>query len=100
MLDSCIINTVDEYDVLNKISIKPNPFRSSVTIEYKIKQPERITLTIYNQMGKQVYQVQENQPQGKQQFIWNAERIPDGVYFCVLKTESGKRTMKMIKLNH
>ena len=51
-----------------------------------------------NSFGKQVEVIEENQLRRKQQIVWNAEGLPAGVYFCVLKTESGTQTIKMIKL--
>ncbi len=63
----------------------PNPFSTSTTIEYELKQPETVTLTIYDYMGKQVYQTKENQAQGTQQLIWNAEGYAEGVYYYKLQ---------------
>ena len=37
-------------------------------------------------MGQLVYQTKERQSQGMQKLIWNAEGLPAGIYFCVLKT--------------
>jgi len=42
--------------------------------------------------------MEKNQSAGKQQLVWNGEGMPVGVYFCVLKTESGIQTLKMIKM--
>jgi hypothetical protein len=49
-------------------------------------------------MGKQLYQLQENQPQGTQQLIWNAERYADGVYYYKLKVGDAVANGKMVKV--
>ena len=82
----------------SKIWNYPNPFTTSTTIAYELKQPSTAQITIYNHLGKQIEIIQQNQSQGKQQVVWNAEELPSGVYFCVLKTNEGTKTTKMIKM--
>jgi len=77
----------------------PNPFTTSTTIEYQLTQPSAVQLTIYDYLGKQVEVIGKKQAQGKQQITWNAEGLPAGVYFCVIKTNQGTQTTKIIKLN-
>jgi hypothetical protein len=76
----------------------PNPFSISTTLEYELKHPSHVSIAIYNQLGERVELIEETQSKGKQQIVWNAEGLAAGVYFCVLKTESGTQTTKMIKL--
>ncbi len=80
------------------VSIYPNPFTNSTTIAYEFQQPSTVQITIYNHLGKQIEVIQQKRSAGKQQVIWNAEGLPSGVYFCVLKTESETQTTKMIKM--
>ncbi|MEN8139383.1 MAG: T9SS type A sorting domain-containing protein [Bacteroidota bacterium] len=75
----------------------PNPFASSTTIEYELTIPEIISITIYNHLGVQIKVIEEKQSSGKQQVIWQADNLPAGVYFCVLETNNGIQTTKMIK---
>jgi hypothetical protein len=91
---------ISEFSNEQSVMIYPNPLTTSATIEYELNQPEKVTLTIYDYLGKQVYQAQEDQPQGKQQLIWNTEELQAGIYFCVLKTNQGTQTTKLIKLNN
>jgi hypothetical protein len=48
-------------------------------------------------MGEKVDIITEKQSSGKYQFIWDAEGLPVGVYYCVMKTRSQIQTMKMTK---
>ena len=79
--------------------IYPNPFTTSTTLSYKLKQPEEITLTIYDYLGKQVYQTQENHSQGKQQLIWNAEKYADGIYYYSLQVGDEVTNGKLVKVS-
>ena len=78
--------------------ISPNPFTTSTTIKYELKQPEKVSLMIYNHLGQLVHKTQENQPQGKQQIIWNAEGLPDGIYYFRLQVGEQFANGKMVKV--
>jgi len=55
-------------------------------------------MSIYNHLGKLVYQTQENQSQGNQLLIWNAESYPEGVYFYRLQVGDGVANGKVLKV--
>ncbi len=97
VLEACTSSTI-EIGFLNGITNTPNPFTTLTTLEYELKQQEKVKLTIYNQMGKQVYQTQENQPQGKQRLLWNAEGYPDGIYYYTLQVDYAIANGKMLKV--
>lgn len=82
----------------NIVIVYPNPFSTSTTLSYELQQPERVTLRIYDFLGKQVYQTQENQSQGQQQLIWNAEGYADGVYYYRLQIGDAVVSGKMVKV--
>lgn len=76
----------------------PNPFTTFTTITYELNQQSTIQITIYNHLGEQIEVIRQKQSTGKKQVFWNAEELPAGVYFCVLKSNEGTKTTKMIKL--
>jgi hypothetical protein len=92
--------SVDEASKTNNLNLRayPNPFSSSISIEYELERPANIQLEIYNQLGEQVEQITDYRSLGNHQFIWQAERLPAGIYFCVIKTKQGTQTTKLIKL--
>jgi len=81
-----------------QLQLTPNPFTVSITIEYELKQAEEVALSIFNQFGQIVYQTEENQQQGKQQIIWNAEGYVDGVYYYRLRTGEQVANGKVVKV--
>jgi len=90
--------SVDEKPVHGNLSIYPNPFSTSTTIQYELAKPSTVQFTIYDYLGKKLEVIEKKQTQGKQQITWNAEGLPAGVYFCVIKTNQGIETTKLIKL--
>lgn len=94
----CETVSVTELIISDNIQIHPNPFTSATTIEYELKQPEMVILTIYNQIGKQIYQALENQSQGIQQLIWNAEGLSLGVYYLKLQLGTQVVSSKLFKV--
>ena len=84
--------------IQSEVHVYPNPLTTITTIAYTLNQATTVQITIYNQHGKQLEVIQQNQPVGKQHWVWDAEGLPAGVYFCVLKTSEETRTAKMIKM--
>ncbi len=83
---------------LNLNNNYPNPFTNFTTINYELKQPEKVLLTISDFLGNQVYQTKENQPRGNQQLIWNTEQYSDGVYYFTLQAGEAVANGKMVKV--
>lgn len=94
------VNSVGQNKEFTKLyMVYPNPFSSSTALSYELRQVESVMLTIYDQMGKRVYQTQENQPQGKQQLIWNAEGYGDGIYYYSLRVGEQIAIGKLVKVH-
>jgi len=80
------------------INLYPNPFTTSTTIEYELTEPSHVQLTIYNSIGETIHvAVDRMMPQGKHSFIWTADRLPEGLYYAVLRREEGVSVVKMVK---
>jgi hypothetical protein len=95
--EACEIVSISEISNTGNITIFPNPFSISTTMSYELKQPEKVTLSIYKHLGQLIYQTKENQPQGKQQLIWNAEGYADGIYYYRLQVGDAVANGKMVK---
>jgi len=92
---------VDDYKLEQNY---PNPFNPSTTIRYNILESGRVTLKIYDLLGREIKTlVNENQINGKYQVLWNGENnfgsnVSSGVYFYQLKAGDFIQTKKMILL--
>ncbi len=96
ILDSCDFISVTEYEMVESISVHPNPFSTSTTIEYELAQPEYVQINIYNHLGKQVDVIQQSQQSGRQQVVWNAKGLPAGIYYFTIKAVGLLNSGKMI----
>jgi len=89
---------VDEHNHTLDVIAYPNPFTTSTTIEYELTEPSHIQLTIYNAIGETIYVAQEGiKQQGKHSFTWSPKRLPEGMYYGVLRSEEGVSVVKIIK---
>ncbi len=77
----------------------PNPFRSATSISFQIHKREPVSLRILNSFGETVAILAKGDyPQGTYTFSWNAENLPEGIYFCRMQAGPVLETRKMILL--
>lgn len=87
------------------LNIYPNPFNSTVRIEYQLPEESVILITIYNILGKAVEHLDAGlKPAGRYQLEWigkdpSGKRIKAGLYLCQLKTGKAIVTHKMILIH-
>ncbi len=75
----------------------PNPFNPSTTFAFNLPQDGKVTLAVYNMVGQKVDElVNEKLKAGHYTRVWNAERLPSGVYFARLQTGNQVRVQKVI----
>jgi serine protease len=77
----------------------PNPFNSSTLIKYAIPKAGKVTLAIYDLLGREVTTlVDENQTAGTHCYSWGDGARSSGVYFARLENELYSKTIKLILL--
>jgi photosystem II stability/assembly factor-like uncharacterized protein len=75
----------------------PNPFNPSTTIKYMLGKPGRVTISIYDILGKEVIKlIDEDKPGGEFQVNWNGSSYPSGIYFLKMESEDFRETKKII----
>jgi len=75
----------------------PNPFNPVTTISYSLEESEHTQLIVYNVTGQEVKTlVNENQPAGNYSVLFDANKLPSGIYFYKLKAGEFTQTKKMI----
>ena len=64
----------------------PNPFNPITTIKYSLSDPGFVMLNVYDIRGNQVDILVNNyQPAGYFEVLWNADKFPSGLYFYRLE---------------
>ena len=75
----------------------PNPFNPITTITYSIPDPSIVTIRVYDILGNQVVELQDQfKLAGKHQVIWDASNQSTGIYFVKMRTEKLSQTQKII----
>ncbi len=93
--EACLVS-VPEANITIPVSVYPNPFSTSTTIEYQLDQPSDVTLIIFNHLGKQVDLIQQYQQSGKQSITWQPQGLPPGLYYFTLQAGEQVATGKMV----
>ena len=77
----------------------PNPFNPSTTIKYSIPNVDKVSIKVYDILGKEVATlVNEYKNAGTYTVEFNAARFASGIYFYQIKSGSFVETKKMILL--
>ena len=75
----------------------PNPFNPSTNIEYQIPASGRVSLIIYDLLGREVADlVNEEKPAGSYNITFNADGLSSGIYYYKLRSGSYVETKKMV----
>ncbi len=94
-----IANAVPE---LRIDSVYPNPFRDEVRVSVDAKDSPKLSATIYNLRGEKIRDISGDSAQ--KSFSWDARdsagrRLPSGVYFIRIQSQSASATKKLLLLN-
>lgn len=77
----------------------PNPFNPSTVIRYDLPTNTRVTLKIYDVLGRELTTlVDERQIAGGHSVTFNANALPNGVYFYRLQAGAYTQTKKLVLL--
>lgn len=77
----------------------PNPFNKETKIVYEIPESGKVSLVVYDIIGKEVaVLINQNQDSGKYSVVFNAEKLPQGIYSYKLKMEGKSQSYVSTKL--
>jgi len=75
----------------------PNPFNAATTITYGLPEAGRVTLEIYNLIGRKVATLVDNQQEaGYKSVTWDASNVSSGLYFYRLTAGDFSQTKRMM----
>jgi serine protease AprX len=75
----------------------PNPFNGETTIRYDLPSPTRVTITVYDVLGRRVVVLVNEQKDAGSYFVkWSAPLVSSGVFFYTIRTNDAIETKKMI----
>jgi len=74
----------------------PNPFNSSVRIDYTIDNPKNVSLKVYDLSGRVVATLlRDKSKPGNHSVVWQADDIPTGIYLCCLESSQKTKIRKL-----
>ncbi len=80
----------------------PNPFSGSTTLTYVVENQANVTVEVFDQSGKLVQSLLQNEPRdaGQYELNFDAAKLPGGVYYARVSTNAGKtlEVLKMLKI--
>lgn len=76
----------------------PNPFNSSTRIEFDLPHASRVSLSVFDVLGRQVaFLADEDLEAGRHVRNWNASDFASGLYFCSFVATGNGVTMREVK---
>jgi len=89
---------MDESLATNEFTVSPNPCSGLLDLRFIIDEPGTVTCDLYELSGVKIKSfVNDILPPGRYGITVNIEDLKPGVCFCVLMTNTGKTTRKVIK---
>ncbi|MFW5877912.1 MAG: T9SS type A sorting domain-containing protein [bacterium] len=77
--------------------IMPNPVINEARINYRLDQPDQISIRLYNLSGQLVMTLyQGSRNAGEHNFNFNSSNISPGIYFCSFEGKVGRVNRKVI----
>ena len=86
----------DQFQIL---PIVPNPFSEITRISFYTPYQDRVSLQVFNILGKMMYEETQSAISGEQEFVFNGSELLPGTYFYRVINSSKLYTGKFIKIN-
>ena len=90
------VNEIENLPVCNAF---PNPANDQLTVNLSGKNISNVNIAISNELGQNVFEVQENTPSGHYTKTIDTRALAAGIYFISVTTEKSKWTKK-ISISH
>ena len=92
--------TITTYEMGSNVAeITPNPFNSTTRIRFQIPDETRLSLIIYDIIGRKVAVLENGVFQaGEHEAVWDASNMASGIYFLQMKTGDFQDTKKLLLL--
>ena len=77
----------------------PNPFHSTTTIRFVIAGRSSVNISVYNFLGEEIrVLLNEKKDPGTYEVVFEANGIPDGIYYYTIRTGNFTQSKKMVLL--
>ena len=80
-----------------KVQGFPNPTFGKTDIRYRMPDAGFVELKVFDAMGKEIEVINDWHAPGEYTITFDASDLPAGIYVCILRTEDGAATTKIVK---
>ncbi|MCB9222292.1 MAG: T9SS type A sorting domain-containing protein [Ignavibacteria bacterium] len=91
-------NNVDSKFLINGVEYGPNPFKNVLNFEFSLDKPESFSIEVVDITGRR-FDFINTKDYGVGMFSVNLDgsKYPSGTYYCRMISDSGIRTIKLVK---
>jgi len=90
-------NRLNTVDALTGLAAAPNPFRSTTTLTFQLKENVIADLSIYDINARVIKRLfTGNLVQGNHEFVWSSKDVPPGVYIARLVHGDQLKTIRIV----
>lgn len=94
----CFSTKVDKNYSSHYMKMYPNPFQSSITLEFNLFETKNISMTIVDVVGRAIKNIPTtNLQQGKNKITIDLAELKSGIYFCKIKSSENLQAIKLIR---
>ncbi|MCK4664681.1 MAG: tandem-95 repeat protein [Bacteroidales bacterium] len=101
-MDVIKYNSISEFIInsINDINIYPNPFGTTINIEFNLYDNTDIEIVIVNIFGEKIAAIPSKKySSGFNKFSYNTENLSDGIYVVLIKSKDITFKRKIVKVN-
>lgn len=93
----CVVRVSDKFvTALEQMSVYPNPSQGVYYVNLRFKQPEPVTLSVYDINGKEVL-VETHEGKNKLEVRLNLSALPAGIYVLKAQTPTANLSQRIVK---
>lgn len=90
------ITAVEEQSVFADIKVYPNPATDDVTVYIELLSPQKVSLNLYDVLGRSLSQMGGTDKAGSFTFIIPVNNLSQGMYFLTIATNTASRSVKLM----
>lgn len=94
------LDEVSNNNLFNLVAY-PNPFTDFTTLEFNLKNSERVIIEVFDIQGRKINTLLDETISGKQKIFWDGTsqtgaKLASGLYFITLKSETTSENLKIL----
>lgn len=84
---------------IEHLDISPNPFQDKIRLQYTLAEQSSVEIQLFNLNGQSILNLSEMKEAGTNQSIIDTSKLPNGIYYCYIRTKNGTSIQKIAKMN-